>query len=886
MANLSNINNKFIVTDGNNGRVLIGATNDIGATLFANHPSTTAPSLTFNAPAGQVFENEDLQIAFGLNNASPYNGYMQTRFVSAPYYRNLAINPLGGNVGIGTNSPRGILDISKVDGPELFLTRNDGNVAPDDLIGSLTFYNEDSDGPHRSSWVRGYATETFGRKGYLSFATAGVNSTDATEKMRIDSSGNVKIGSSTTGTPAANADDLVIDKGASESGITIISTAASSLRFGDAANTSIGSVEYNHNSNYMRFSTNNAEKMRITSSGQVGIGGTPQTTFADAITIETGASGIIYSEKAATQYNSMSIGSNWYYDTTNSRVEYKNAVVPGATNYLQYRGEHFFRTAVAPTAANDPITWSDRLVILNSGNVGIGTDSPDNILHIRKGDTTYASQVGADTMLFLETTNVSNALQFTSANTGQQYIMFGDDDPNVGWISYSHSDNNLNFRVNGSEKMRIDSTGNVGIGTDSPTDYFSGADNLVVKQASGGGGISIVTDTSSEGSLYFADGTTGGEQYRGGIVYNHNTEKLFLISGGATKATITSGGNVGIGTDSPHNDAGGLSISAISSTDQLYLERTGSATGRYYLGTASNSFYIVDDAQSATRMVIDSSGNVKINTTVSTLGKLSVKSDSGANTFYNNIQCVPSDSTTGGLFIGSNVTNDAIMVTGAYYANAGNYTPTATSASIINMFSGNIVFRANDSLTVGTNYVPTERMRITSGGDFEFKNGTLKVGDSTTAELLIIPTTNNTAPALLQFHKEDTGASTVLQFLQASTQKGSISYTNTTTSFNTTSDYRLKEDLQDFAGLDMVSKIPVYDFKWKTDESRSYGVMAHELQEVLPDAVSGDKDAEEMQGVDYSKIVPLLVKSIQELKAEVEELKSKPCNCNNCNCNK
>ena len=45
-------------------------------------------------------------------------------------------------------------------------------------------------------------------------------------------------------------------------------------------------------------------------------------------------------------------------------------------------------------------------------------------------------------------------------------------------------------------------------------------------------------------------------------------------------------------------------------------------------------------------------------------------------------------------------------------------------------------------------------------------------------------------------------------------------------------------------------------YKWKTDESRSYGVMAHELQETLPQAVSGNKDAEEMQGVDYSKIVP------------------------------
>ena len=91
---------------------------------------------------------------------------------------------------------------------------------------------------------------------------------------------------------------------------------------------------------------------------------------------------------------------------------------------------------------------------------------------------------------------------------------------------------------------------------------------------------------------------------------------------------------------------------------------------------------------------------------------------------------------------------------------------------------------------------------------------------------------------------------------------------------------RLKEDLKDFNGLDKISKIPVYDFKWKVDESRSYGVLAHELQEVIPDAVGGEKDAVNEdesinpQGVDYSKIVPILVKSIQELKAEIENLKS------------
>ena len=110
-------------------------------------------------------------------------------------------------------------------------------------------------------------------------------------------------------------------------------------------------------------------------------------------------------------------------------------------------------------------------------------------------------------------------------------------------------------------------------------------------------------------------------------------------------------------------------------------------------------------------------------------------------------------------------------------------------------------------------------------------------------------------------------------YVHSGSNIGTITTTSSSVAYNTSSDYRLKEDLQDFAGLDMVSKIPVYDFKWKTDESRSYGVMAHELQEVLPDAVTGEKDAEEMQGVDYSKIVPLLVKSIQELKAEIDELK-------------
>jgi hypothetical protein len=174
----------------------------------------------------------------------------------------------------------------------------------------------------------------------------------------------------------------------------------------------------------------------------------------------------------------------------------------------------------------------------------------------------------------------------------------------------------------------------------------------------------------------------------------------------------------------------------------------------------------------------------------------------------------------------------------------------------------------------------TERMRISSGGNI-LANKTvtgqvLTDGfEYSTDNYLSICNSVSSNYSLYVANKGASGTRNMVAFFGTSSIVGSITYNGTVTAYNTTSDYRLKEDLKDFNGLDKVSKISVYDFKWKSEESRSYGVMAHELEEVLPDAVSGEKDAEENQMVDYSKIVPLLVKSIQELKAEIELLKSK-----------
>jgi hypothetical protein len=94
-------------------------------------------------------------------------------------------------------------------------------------------------------------------------------------------------------------------------------------------------------------------------------------------------------------------------------------------------------------------------------------------------------------------------------------------------------------------------------------------------------------------------------------------------------------------------------------------------------------------------------------------------------------------------------------------------------------------------------------------------------------------------------------------------------------SYNTGSDYRLKEDLKDFNALDLVNNITAYDYKWKDVEQRDYGFIAHELKQTLPNVVTGEKDGEKMQGVDYSKLTPILLKAIQELEARVKELENK-----------
>lgn len=151
-------------------------------------------------------------------------------------------------------------------------------------------------------------------------------------------------------------------------------------------------------------------------------------------------------------------------------------------------------------------------------------------------------------------------------------------------------------------------------------------------------------------------------------------------------------------------------------------------------------------------------------------------------------------------------------------------------------------------------------------------NGSLLIG--VTSEDAVGGITIRPTGTTMVFNNLNT-APTVMSFQYNSSAVGSITRSTTTTSYNITSDYRLKEDLKPINGLEIVNKIKVYDYKWKSEDSRMDGVMAHELQEILPYAVTGVKDGEQMQSVDYSKIVPVMVQAIKDLKEKIEILENK-----------
>lgn len=110
---------------------------------------------------------------------------------------------------------------------------------------------------------------------------------------------------------------------------------------------------------------------------------------------------------------------------------------------------------------------------------------------------------------------------------------------------------------------------------------------------------------------------------------------------------------------------------------------------------------------------------------------------------------------------------------------------------------------------------------------------------------------------------------------------GSIGITSSSVSYNTTSDYRLKQNVTPISldKIELIDSLKMYEFNYINSETKLFGGLAHEMQQIIPSAVTGEKDkvysngAIDPQMVDYSKLIPLLVAYVQETRKELAELK-------------
>ena len=166
----------------------------------------------------------------------------------------------------------------------------------------------------------------------------------------------------------------------------------------------------------------------------------------------------------------------------------------------------------------------------------------------------------------------------------------------------------------------------------------------------------------------------------------------------------------------------------------------------------------------------------------------------------------------------------------------------------------------------------SERMRIDSSGrllmgrtnDFGSSGYKLQVDFGSTTTGILVASAATASKTALIMHDKNNGSAA-----------GSITYDGLAVQYNTSSDQRLKENIVDSpSASDDIDAIQVRSFDWKADGShQKYGMVAQELLTVAPEAVSQGATEDEMMGVDYSKLVPMMIKEIQNLRREVAALK-------------
>ena len=260
------------------------------------------------------------------------------------------------------------------------------------------------------------------------FTSTGIDDNATSTAITIDSSENVGIANTIPGSFNSSANQLVVGSGSGQNGITIYSGTSNngSIHFGDGTGASSyrGSINYYHNGDTLGFNVGASERMRLTSTG-LGIG---TTSPAEKLHVSSGGSADIQISPGANQCS----------------IIMTNA---GATDYR-------IRSDNSPDGLIFGTSSIDAMTIDSSGNVGIGTSSP----------TPPTAYGGLHINSQYPVLKLSSTTSGTGVADGFTVRINSTDDAQL----WHYENKNMSFATNNAERMRIDSSGNVGIGTSSP----------------------------------------------------------------------------------------------------------------------------------------------------------------------------------------------------------------------------------------------------------------------------------------------------------------------------------------------------------------------------------------------------------------------------------
>jgi hypothetical protein len=381
----------------------------------------------------------------------------------------------------------------------------------------------------------------------------------------------------------------------------------------------------------------------------------------------------------------------------------------------------------------------------------------------------------------------------------------------------------------------------------------------------------------------------------GFIATSDTSGVLQLQTGGTTAVTVDASQNVGIGTASPNrkfvvSNAGaagfefGAGVGAGSGNEVLNYNRSTSLYIPSFAYASTHTFY-AGTAGGTRALDIDSGGFVGIGTssptttltisTASSAGAQMYKTSAGTSCLYGAYDS-PTAGNSSYTLLGTDVTGSTVgFASGGNFLSVGNNGTGAVRDLIIHQYNAaNIRFATSN----------TERMRIDSAG-------LLCIGTTSaysTNSKVSINVTNATGHGMT-FRPDSAASYRAVNFNNSTggANVGFIDCTTSATTYSTSSDYRLKHDITPMSGaLAKVGLLKPVTYKWNLDDSESQGFIAHELQAVVPECVTGEKDAVETytdedgneqtrpvyQGIDTSFLVATLTAAIQEQQAIITSL--------------